>query len=120
MLFMFMILSFIFSILSLMLIFINFILNKVENWIFFMEKASPYECGFEQQTNPKNPLSIHFFLISLIFLIFDVEITLLIPLVISMKLLNMFSFIKISLLVILILFIGVLIEYYSNSFKWMM
>nr|AET13227.1 NADH dehydrogenase subunit 3 [Craterolophus convolvulus] len=43
------------------------------------EKTSIYECGFNPFQNPGQPFSIRFFLIALLFLIFDLEISFLFP-----------------------------------------
>nr|AVP26546.1 NADH dehydrogenase subunit 3 [Cyanea nozakii] len=43
------------------------------------EKVSVYECGFSSFDNPGNPISIRFFLIGILFLIFDLEISLIFP-----------------------------------------
>ncbi len=43
------------------------------------EKVSVYECGFTPYDNPGNPISVRFFLIGILFLVFDLEISLLLP-----------------------------------------
>ena len=43
------------------------------------EKTSAYECGFNPFDNPGNPISVKFFLIGILFLVFDLEISLLFP-----------------------------------------
>lgn len=43
------------------------------------EKASVYECGFDPLGSPRVPFSVKFFLVGILFLIFDLEISFLFP-----------------------------------------
>nr|YP_010294721.1 NADH dehydrogenase subunit 3 [Pectocera sp.]ULQ68873.1 NADH dehydrogenase subunit 3 [Pectocera sp.] len=82
------------------------------------EKSSPFECGFDPKSSARIPFSLQFFLIAVIFLIFDVEITLLLPLIISMKITNTLSFIMITTFFLLILLGGLYHEWKQGALNW--
>nr|YP_009753996.1 NADH dehydrogenase subunit 3 [Cheirotonus gestroi]QIT06605.1 NADH dehydrogenase subunit 3 [Cheirotonus gestroi] len=82
------------------------------------EKSSPFECGFDPKSSPRIPFSLHFFLIAVIFLIFDVEITLLIPLILVMKISNMINYWIISIFFIIILLLGLYHEWNQGALNW--
>nr|AYU71313.1 NADH dehydrogenase subunit 3 [Agrilinae sp. 1 ACP-2013] len=82
------------------------------------EKNSPFECGFDPMTSARIPFSLHFFLIAVIFLIFDVEITLLLPIIISMKITNISQWYLLSLFFIIILLIGLYHEWNQGALNW--
>nr|ALO77297.1 NADH deshydrogenase subunit 3 [Brachinus crepitans] len=82
------------------------------------EKNSPFECGFDPKNSSRLPFSLQFFLIAVIFLIFDVEIALLMPMIMIMKMSNLSSWIFTSFMFLLILLIGLYHEWNQGALKW--
>ena len=74
------------------------------------EKNSPFECGFDPSIHTRAPFSIRFFLLAVIFLIFDVEIILLIPLTMNIIASNPHWPITSSTLFLTILLLGLFHE----------
>nr|AII41663.1 NADH dehydrogenase subunit 3 [Allopsontus sp. 2 JZ-2014] len=82
------------------------------------EKNSPFECGFDPNGLGRMPFSLRFFLIAVIFLIFDIEITLLLPLVIIYNKINVMSWITVGISFLLILLLGLYHEWNQGALKW--
>nr|YP_010576260.1 NADH dehydrogenase subunit 3 [Samia watsoni]UZN43797.1 NADH dehydrogenase subunit 3 [Samia watsoni] len=82
------------------------------------EKCSPFECGFDPKSSARIPFSLHFFLITIIFLIFDVEIALIFPIIYLFKTVNFFIWMKTSIFFIIILLLGVYHEWNQNMLTW--
>nr|WES82315.1 NADH dehydrogenase subunit 3 [Glyptotermes angustus] len=82
------------------------------------EKSSPFECGFDPKSSARLPFSMRFFLIAVIFLIFDVEIALLLPMTIVTSTSNLSSWMMISSIFLLILIIGLYHEWNQGSLEW--
>ena len=82
------------------------------------EKRSPYECGFEPILSARSRFSLRFFLVAVIFVVFDVELSLLVRSVYVVYFgcgaLGLFRF----FVFITILFIGLLYEYREGSLEW--
>nr|YP_010265776.1 NADH dehydrogenase subunit 3 [Coquillettidia nigricans]UIS24530.1 NADH dehydrogenase subunit 3 [Coquillettidia nigricans] len=82
------------------------------------EKASPFECGFDPMNYSRLPFSLRFFLIAIIFLIFDVEITLILPMIITIKSSNILNWMITSFFFFLILLIGLYHEWNQGALEW--
>nr|YP_011014664.1 NADH dehydrogenase subunit 3 [Melanodrymia galeronae]WQA11502.1 NADH dehydrogenase subunit 3 [Melanodrymia galeronae] len=83
------------------------------------EKSSPFECGFDPLGSARVPFSLRFFLLAVIFLIFDVEIVLLIPAVKFLSFSSHFISIYMIVLFLIILIWGLFHEWKEGSLDWM-
>nr|QNH69242.1 NADH dehydrogenase subunit 3 [Nodularia douglasiae] len=85
------------------------------------EKVSPFECGFDPIGSSRVPFSLRFFLLAVIFVVFDVEIVLLFPVVMMMGSCWMWISSYLALLSFLVLlFGGVVHEWREGSLEWEM
>nr|WAJ48514.1 NADH dehydrogenase subunit 3 [Pleroneura sp. 1 GYN-2021b] len=82
------------------------------------EKCSPFECGFDPKSSARLPFSLRFFLITVIFLIFDVEIALLLPLILIIPTSNLIIWSKVSFFFIFILLLGLYYEWNQGALNW--
>nr|AXS66046.1 NADH dehydrogenase subunit 3 [Tenebrionoidea sp. 19 KM-2017] len=103
-------------ILTAMIIIVNLISKKSYS---DREKSSPFECGFDPKSLARMPFSLQFFLIAVIFLIFDVEIVLLIPTILVMKSNNMMMFSMLVMFFMIILLVGLYHEWKEGALDWM-
>nr|YP_009681594.1 NADH dehydrogenase subunit 3 [Dicyrtomina saundersi]QDO72015.1 NADH dehydrogenase subunit 3 [Dicyrtomina saundersi] len=86
--------------------------------IFSREKISPFECGYDPKSMSRLPFSLHFYLLAVIFLIFDVEITIIIPMPILFNWMEQEMWLGLTLLFILILIVGTIHEWNEGSLDW--
>nr|YP_010895164.1 NADH dehydrogenase subunit 3 [Kertesziomyia violascens]WJW73690.1 NADH dehydrogenase subunit 3 [Kertesziomyia violascens] len=82
------------------------------------EKSSPFECGFDPMSSSRLPFSLKFFLITIIFLIFDVEIALILPMILIMNFSNLFMWTITSVIFIIILLLGLYHEWNQGMLNW--
>nr|UBU97802.1 NADH dehydrogenase subunit 3 [Dardanus aspersus] len=82
------------------------------------EKNSPYECGFDPKNSARLPFSLRFFLIAVIFMIFDVEITLILPIAYILEITNVMSWALVGGLFIIVLLFGLYYEWQEGALEW--
>nr|YP_009049047.1 NADH dehydrogenase subunit 3 [Cricetulus kamensis]AIE11612.1 NADH dehydrogenase subunit 3 [Cricetulus kamensis] len=97
-------------------------LIMVAFWIpqlnIYTEKASPYECGFDPMSSARLPFSMKFFLVAITFLLFDLEIALLLPLPWTMQLVNLKTAMILALSFLSILALGLAYEWKQKGLEW--
>ncbi len=81
------------------------------------EKLSPYECGFEAFEDARRRFDVRFYLVAILFIIFDLEVAFLFPWAISLGDIGLFGFW--SMMVFLaILTVGFIYEWKKGALEW--
>nr|QQO80834.1 NADH dehydrogenase subunit 3 [Trichocera sp.] len=102
--------------LTMVIMFLASLLSKKS--ITDREKCSPFECGFDPKSSSRLPFSLRFFLIAIIFLIFDVEIALILPMIMIINYSNLMIWSSTSLFFIFILLAGLYHEWNQGALEW--
>nr|YP_009155388.1 NADH dehydrogenase subunit 3 [Oreotrochilus melanogaster]AIY56520.1 NADH dehydrogenase subunit 3 [Oreotrochilus melanogaster] len=82
------------------------------------EKLSPYECGFDPLGSARLPFSIRFFLVAILFLLFDLEIALLLPLPWAMQLQSPTTTLTWTFTITFLLTLGLIYEWTQGGLEW--
>nr|QOJ45033.1 NADH dehydrogenase subunit 3 [Allobates nunciatus] len=82
------------------------------------EKVSPYECGFDPLGSARLPYSMRFFLVAILFLLFDLEIALLLPTPWATQLLSPLLVIIWAFMIISLLTLGFIYEWSQGGLEW--
>jgi len=81
------------------------------------EKLSPYECGFEPFADARSKFDVRFYLVSILFIIFDLEVAFLFPWAVSLGSIGLFGFW--SMIVFLaVLTVGFIYEWKKGALEW--
>ena len=81
------------------------------------EKNSPYECGFEAFEDARMKFDVRYYLVAILFILFDLEIAFLFPWAVIFKSVGMFEFIA-MMVFLTILVIGFIYEWKKGALEW--
>nr|YP_009003633.1 NADH dehydrogenase subunit 3 [Uraeotyphlus gansi]AGZ19118.1 NADH dehydrogenase subunit 3 [Uraeotyphlus gansi] len=82
------------------------------------EKLSPYECGFDPLGSARLPFSVRFFLVAILFLLFDLEIALLLPTPWASQLNTPSTSITLAATILFLLTLGLIYEWLQGGLEW--
>jgi len=83
----------------------------------YPEKLSAYECGFEAFDDARRRFDVRFYLVAILFIIFDLEVAFLFPWAITLGAIGMFGFL--SMLAFLgVLTVGFIYEWNKGALEW--
>ncbi len=80
-------------------------------------KDSPYECGFEAFEDARMQFDVRYYLVAILFIIFDLEIAFLFPWAVSIREVGLIGFVSMAIFLI-ILTIGFVYEWKKGALDW--
>lgn len=81
------------------------------------QKLSPYECGFDAFDDARHKFDVRFYLVAILFIIFDLEVAFLFPWAVSLGQIGLFGFW--SMIVFLgVLTVGLVYEWNKGALDW--
>jgi len=81
------------------------------------EKLSPYECGFEPFDDSRMKFDVRYYLVAILFIIFDLEIAFLFPWAVSLDTVGHFGLLAMALF-LTILVVGFIYEWKKGALEW--
>ncbi len=81
------------------------------------EKLSPYECGFEAFEDSRMKFDVRYYLVAILFIIFDLEIAFLFPWAVVLDEIGLFGFLA-MMVFLAILVVGFIYEWRKGALEW--
>ena len=81
------------------------------------EKLSPYECGFEAFEDARMKFDVRYYLVAILFILFDLEIAFLFPWAVSLNEIGLFGFLS-MMVFLFILVVGFVYEWMKGALDW--
>ena len=80
-------------------------------------KLSPYECGFEAFEDARMKFDVRYYLVAILFILFDLEIAFLFPWAVALQQIGMFGFVS-MMIFLFILVVGFIYEWMKGALEW--
>ena len=98
------------------------LLIMIASWIVAKQnpddqKLSPYECGFDAFEDTRSQFDVRFYLVAILFIIFDLEVAFLFPWAISLSLIGLVGYFS-MMIFLLILTVGFIYEWKKGALEW--
>jgi len=81
------------------------------------EKLSPYECGFEAFEDSRMKFDVRYYLVAILFIIFDLEIAFLFPWAVALDTIGVFGLVSMAVF-LAILVVGFIYEWKKGALEW--
>ena len=81
------------------------------------EKLTPYECGFEPFEDSRMKFDVRYYLVAILFIIFDLEIAFLFPWAVSLDAIGLIGLLAMGIF-LLVLIVGFLYEWKKGALEW--
>jgi NADH-quinone oxidoreductase subunit A len=101
-------------IIGLVLLFLGLALGRGEK---YPEKLSPYECGFEAFEDSRIKFDVRYYLVAILFIIFDLEIAFLFPWAVSLDTVGTFGILAMGIF-LAVLVVGFIYEWKKGALEW--
>jgi NADH-quinone oxidoreductase subunit A len=108
-----------FGLFSLFLVFLLKFLSLLlaEKTLLLREELSPYECGFEGSGEVRNKFNVKFYLVAILFIIFDLEVAFLFPWAVALREIGVVGFWS-MIAFLAILTVGFIYEWKRGALEW--
>lgn len=105
-------------ILSTVLFLVYMLLTKLFSTNQNLSKLTSFECGFDSISKMRTPFSTKFFVLIVLFVVFDIELALFFPLSYSFQIFVEVESVTIIILILAILIAGVFLEWHNGALDW--
>jgi NADH-quinone oxidoreductase subunit A len=83
----------------------------------YAEKLAPYESGIEPVGEPRSRFNVHFYIVAMLFLVFDVEVIFLYPWAVVFEKIGLYAYIEMIIFIVMLV-VGYIYAWKKDAFTW--